>query len=582
MTETMNVFWSACRERAKDIAKILDFDRYIYGIPNGGIHAANVLYGVVPGKFVLVEDPDEADAFIDDIIDSGKTRDKYKKIYPHKHFVALVDKQGRDKDWMGQWVTFPWERMRKEHAPEDAVTRLLQYIGEDPSREGLRETPQRVLKSLKEMLSGYSVTPESIIKTFEDGACDEMVLLRDISLSSMCLSGSSMIETPRGRIPINKLKHGAWVYCYDRKSKGFDLVKCQNPRITRRNAELVRVYMDKETLICTPDHKILTYKKGWIKAENLMAGDSVVAFSRSVSVDSGGNSRVSVSIAKQGRDGYKYGKTCCPEARLVFDLVYGQQSYDGFDIHHKNGNTFDNRPSNLELLCDSEHIKIHAKKDGRGKREAERWKNMTSQEREAWERARKKALEQLHEDEERRAKMIEKRRDSLYKYWDIIRENPELYAERTKNMKGPNHRIIGIERLSWKEDVWCMDVPDHNNFFANGICVHNCEHHMLPFVGKAHVAYIPNKRIIGISKLARLVEMFAKRLQVQERLTTQITACLDTHLQPLGSACVIEAEHMCMACRGILKKDATMVTSSLTGKFRDYAVRSEFFHLVRQ
>lgn len=103
-----------------------------------------------------------------------------------------------------------------------------------------------------------------------------------------------------------------------------------------------------------------------------------------------------------------------------------------------------------------------------------------------------------------------------------------------------------------------------------------CEHHMLPFVGSAHIGYIPDGRIVGISKLARLLEVYARRLQVQERLTEQITAALDKHLRPKGSACVIEAHHQCMSCRGVMKQNTSMITSSLTGEFLLPAVRSEF------
>lgn len=108
-----------------------------------------------------------------------------------------------------------------------------------------------------------------------------------------------------------------------------------------------------------------------------------------------------------------------------------------------------------------------------------------------------------------------------------------------------------------------------------------CEHHMLPFFGKAHVAYLPDGRVIGVSKLARIVEIFSRRLQIQERLTQQITAALDEHLKPKGSACVIEAKHLCMACRGVNKQHSEMITSSLTGEFRQPEVRQEFLHLIR-
>lgn len=109
-----------------------------------------------------------------------------------------------------------------------------------------------------------------------------------------------------------------------------------------------------------------------------------------------------------------------------------------------------------------------------------------------------------------------------------------------------------------------------------------CEHHMLPFIGVAHVGYVPNGFIVGISKLARLVDIYAKRLQVQERLTTQITTALDKHLMPKGSACVIEAKHQCMSCRGVGKQNSVMITSSLTGVFKEEgSTRSEFLSLVR-
>lgn len=108
----------------------------------------------------------------------------------------------------------------------------------------------------------------------------------------------------------------------------------------------------------------------------------------------------------------------------------------------------------------------------------------------------------------------------------------------------------------------------------------HCEHHLLPFSGVAHIAYLPNGRVIGVSKLARLLEIYARRLQVQERLTQQVTAALDEHLQPLGSACVVEATHLCMTCRGVQKQESVLVTSSLTGAFRQPEVRAEFLHLA--
>jgi len=108
-----------------------------------------------------------------------------------------------------------------------------------------------------------------------------------------------------------------------------------------------------------------------------------------------------------------------------------------------------------------------------------------------------------------------------------------------------------------------------------------CEHHILPFFGKAHIAYVPNGQIVGLSKIPRLVDAFARRLQVQERLTNQIRDCLDKVLQPKGVAVVIEAQHMCMQMRGVQKQNSVTTTSAFTGEFmEEERTRQEFIHLI--
>jgi len=107
-----------------------------------------------------------------------------------------------------------------------------------------------------------------------------------------------------------------------------------------------------------------------------------------------------------------------------------------------------------------------------------------------------------------------------------------------------------------------------------------CEHHMLPFFGKAHVAYIPNGHIVGLSKIPRVVDAFARRLQVQERLTVDIRNCIDETLKPLGVAVVIEAQHLCMIMRGIQKQHSVATTSAFTGEFNAEKTRAEFMRLI--
>jgi GTP cyclohydrolase IA len=108
-----------------------------------------------------------------------------------------------------------------------------------------------------------------------------------------------------------------------------------------------------------------------------------------------------------------------------------------------------------------------------------------------------------------------------------------------------------------------------------------CEHHLLPFTGRAHVGYLPKGRVVGLSKIPRIVDMYAQRLQVQERLTVQVAEFLMERLQPKGVACVVEATHLCTMMRGVRKQEATMVTSSMTGTFRrDARTRAEFMGLI--
>jgi GTP cyclohydrolase I len=133
-----------------------------------------------------------------------------------------------------------------------------------------------------------------------------------------------------------------------------------------------------------------------------------------------------------------------------------------------------------------------------------------------------------------------------------------------------------INDALFTEDYQEMIVQKDIDFFSL------CEHHILPFFGKAHVAYIPHHKIVGISKLARLVDVYARRLQVQERLTNQIATIIMEKLNPLGVAVVIEAEHLCMRMRGVEKQNSMVITSTLLGAFQNrQETRNEFMTLIR-
>jgi GTP cyclohydrolase I len=160
-----------------------------YAIPRGGIPALYAVMAEAPEglRISAALTPEEADFFIDDIIDSGATMKRFCDQYPEKPFFALIDKTNPTDAFKDQWIVFPWEG-EAEGGIEDNIRRLLQWVGEDASRGGLLETPARVAKAWKHWTSGYGKDPKDILKVFEDGAngCDEMVIVRNIPFYTHC------------------------------------------------------------------------------------------------------------------------------------------------------------------------------------------------------------------------------------------------------------------------------------------------------------------------------------------------------------------------------------------------------------
>ncbi len=157
-----------------------------------------------------------------------------------------------------------------------------------------------------------------------------------------------------------------------------------------------------------------------------------------------------------------------------------------------------------------------------------------------------------------------------------LEKTPERIAKAMQFMtQGYNQDAAAIIRgAMFKEECSEMVIVKDIEIYSM------CEHHMLPFYGRAHVAYIPNGKIVGLSKIARVIDVFARRLQVQERLTQQILHCLDDTLKPLGVAVVIEASHLCMMMRGVQKQNSATTTSAFTGQFQEMQTRNEFINLI--
>lgn len=176
----------------------------------------------------------------------------------------------------------------------------------------------------------------------------------------------------------------------------------------------------------------------------------------------------------------------------------------------------------------------------------------------------------------------------MHAYKDVITaigENPD----REGLLKTPERMAKAMQFLTQGYDMDAKAILESAKFkeaYSEMVVVKNielysmCEHHLLPFFGKAHIAYIPNGYITGLSKLARVVDCFSRRLQVQERLTHQILDAIQDSLQPLGVAVVIEAQHLCMMMRGVQKQNSMTTTSAFSGQFAEEATRSEFMKLI--
>jgi GTP cyclohydrolase I len=151
----------------------------------------------------------------------------------------------------------------------------------------------------------------------------------------------------------------------------------------------------------------------------------------------------------------------------------------------------------------------------------------------------------------------------------VVKSWKEIYA----GYRQDPVKILGttFEKGKYDQMVICKDIELYST----------CEHHMIPFFGKAHIGYIPGERVVGLSKLARVVDVFARRLQIQEKMTQQIADVLNDVLKPKGVMVVVEAKHMCMCARGVGKQNSSMITSAIHGLFKEKKVRTEFLDLIR-
>ena len=471
----------------------------------------------------------------------------------------------------------------KMEAIEGHMRKVMAELGLDLSDDSLVDTPARIAKMfVQEIFSGLKSDTFPKVTTVENKISYGDLIIEKCTVKSVCVVGSTLIDTPRGRIPISKLKDGDWIYTMDPDTFELQLARCENPHVTRQNAELVEVYTDNDSVFCTPEHRFLLTNGEWKAAQDLRADDRIASLYRStdgtghVFLNSGGSKWHPTRTNPRGN------ALQITEHQFVWEC-FNEGVYSGHEdgqrmaLHHIDEVPFNNDPVNIAKLTVSEHNRIH-----------QRTQKLADNE---------NRLSAVAESSAR-TDVRNKRSASVKAYWDALKNDVDAYDDIRRKMREGrvsevdpvNHRVIGVRKVEWAEDVWNMEVPGTHLYFANGMAVHNCEHHFVYF-GTAHntnelgcwIAYIPKDKVLGLSKLNRITNYFARRPQIQERLTGQIAEALKYILETDDVAVVMRAQHFCVLTRGVEDADSNTTTSSLHGRFMTEAsLRSELMALVNK
>ncbi|PRX50520.1 GTP cyclohydrolase I [Prauserella shujinwangii] len=360
---------------------------------------------------------------------------------------------------------------------ENAVRELLLACGEDPDREGLRETPARVARAYRELFAGLYSEPDRVLDRTFDESHEELVLVTDIPMYSTCVPSEQTVNAVDGRKRARDVAVGDRLWTLANGNVEQTTVVGVSSHRTR---ELVEVTTAGGTFVVTPDHPLAT-PHGWMEARDV-AGTHIEwthalgERARQLVGVSGGSPRALHSGALSKADALSW--------------------------HVRHGFPQDDYATDL---IESEYVAVESVRP-------------------------------------------------------VSATGTTPYT------------------------VYSFTCAPHPTFLVAGHLTHNCEHHLVPFHGVAHVGYIPNAqgKVTGLSKLARLVDLYAKRPQVQERLTSQIADAIDRRLRPRGVIVVIEAEHLCMAMRGVRKPGARTTTSAVRGLLQSSASsRAEALDLIK-
>ncbi len=509
------------------------------------------------------------------------------------------------------------------------IKQLLKELGEDAQREGLERTPERVEKALRYLTSGYT---QNVAEVLNDALFvedyDEMVVVKDIDFFSLCVPSKQIVNVVGGAKPAREVRRGDRLWTLHQGFLKETTVTAITARPTRA---VVEVATTGGTLRLTPDHPMMT-ADGWEEAGKLRPGTRVEWVNprslcrRPHEVRAGyATGYVVGAVASDGsiQDGRRVCLTvkkrefaekyramlaeAFSPAWPVIEEVTVPSGFLGREIPMFRVRTVSRAVG--RVLCRWLGV---AETGARTKTKTFEFPQVVTSSREMMQgfldgycdgdgyesshgrfivSANRRFLTGLAEYLETPVGEAGSPCGRIYvsPYWDRtnwygrhgFRQQSEFYVPIDSTYATVNE-VRELPAAKKPHTVYSFKCEPYPTFLVAGHLTHNCEHHLLPFIGKCHVAYMPKRKIVGLSKIPRLVEMFSRRLQVQERLTTQIANTLNEALQPRGVAVVMEALHLCMLMRGVEKQNSKAVTSAMLGAFRDRPeTRAEFMELIK-
>jgi GTP cyclohydrolase I len=452
------------------------------------------------------------------------------------------------------------------------VQQLLKELGEDAQREGLARTPERVEKALRYLTSGYQTSVADVLnEALFVEQYDEMVVVKDIDFFSLCVPSKQIVNAVEGAKPAARVQPGDRLWTLD----SGHLKETRVTRVlSRKTRELVQVRTTAGRFRVTPDHPVMT-ESGWKEAGRLEPGTSVEwikpkSLCRPSAEAKPGYAAGYVLGAVAADGSIQEGRRICPVVkRAEFARKYGEMLAQAFPP---------TGPAVERVSVPSSFLRREVPMAaGKGRFIVSANRTFLT----ALAQYLETPLASTGTDGTAKVYVSPRWHQAGWYGQHGFRQQSDFYVP----VDSTYSTVLEVRRVPPAKKpytVYSFKCEPYPTFLIGGHLTHNCEHHLIPFFGKAHVAYMPDKKILGLSKIPRLVEMFSRRLQVQERLTTQIASTLNEALQPKGVAVVMEAIHLCMLMRGVEKQNSKAVTSAMLGSFRSRPeTRAEFMELIK-